>query len=350
MSKVKKDPLKKSSHYPFVSICTPTFNRRPFIPFMIQCFEKQTYPKDRMEWIIIDDGTDKIGDLVSHVPQVKYFPYNEKMLLGKKRNLMHEKSKGSFIVYMDDDDYYPPERVSHAIETLQKNPDALCAGSSEMYIYFKHIQKMIQCGPYGPKHSTAATFAFRRELLKHTRYDETAALAEERNFLKGYTIPFVQLDPMKVILVFSHPHNSFDKKKLLDNKGDPYIKESPKRVEDFIKNDPGLLSFYMHDIDTLLDTYEPGLPKYKPDVLTQIEELKVKRMKIEQEHREKRMQNEPILSQIQQQNNIMQQQQNTIQQLTMENDLLKSKVVYLEGKISALIADRIKELKNVKPV
>ena len=186
---------------PFVSICTPTFNRRPFYPVIIKCFENQTYPKDRMEWIIIDDGTDKIEDLVNDIPQVRYFKYDTKMNLGKKRNLMHEKAKGDIIVYMDDDDYYPPERVSHAVEMLKKNPQALCAGSSEMYIYFKHIHKMYKFGPYGPNHSTAATFAFRKELLKQTRYDDNAALAEEREFLKGYTIPFVQLDSMKSILV-----------------------------------------------------------------------------------------------------------------------------------------------------
>ena len=62
----------KDNKYPFVSVCTPTFNRRPFIPAMMKCFNHQTYPKHRMEWIIIDDGTDKIGDLVQHIPQVKY--------------------------------------------------------------------------------------------------------------------------------------------------------------------------------------------------------------------------------------------------------------------------------------
>ena len=121
---------------PFVSLCTPTFNRRPFIPFMIKCFEHQTYPKDRIEWIIIDDGSDPIEDLVSHIPQVKYFYFEEKMLLGKKRNLMHSKCSGDIIVYMDDDDYYPPERISHAVETLNNNPTFLFAGSSEMHIYF----------------------------------------------------------------------------------------------------------------------------------------------------------------------------------------------------------------------
>ena len=189
-----KDKQKLSKH-PFVSICMPTFNRRPFIPIIIECFNNQTYPKDKMEWIIIDDGTDKIEDLVCHIPQVKYFKYDEKLMLGKKRNLAHEKASGDIIISMDDDDYYPPCRVSHAVDMLRTTPNAMCAGSSEMYIYFKHIHKMYKFGPYGPNHATAATFAFRKELLKKTRFDESSCVAEEKKFLKEYTIPFVQLDP-----------------------------------------------------------------------------------------------------------------------------------------------------------
>ena len=41
------------------------------------------------------------------------------MTLGAKRNFMHEKARGEFLVYMDDDDYYPPCRIRHAIETLR---------------------------------------------------------------------------------------------------------------------------------------------------------------------------------------------------------------------------------------
>ena len=139
LNNCSQDSSNKSQDYPFVSICTPTFNRRPFIPYAIKCFEHQDYPKDRMEWIIIDDGTDKIEDLVKDVPSVCYYKYDEKMVLGKKRNLMHKKAKGDIIVYMDDDDYYPPQRVSHAVETLLANPNALCAGSSIIYIYFKIV-------------------------------------------------------------------------------------------------------------------------------------------------------------------------------------------------------------------
>ena len=77
-----------------------------------------------MEWIIIDDGTDKIGDLIKsyNIPQIKYIELPTKITLGEKRNMLHKHANGSIIVYMDDDDYYPPERVSHAVETLQANP------------------------------------------------------------------------------------------------------------------------------------------------------------------------------------------------------------------------------------
>lgn len=278
MGKKSKSQNKKIDKLPLVSVCTPTFNRRPFIPFMINGFNSQTYPKDKLEWIIIDDGTDKIGDLVSKLPNVKYFSYNEKMSLGKKRNLMHEKSRGDIIVYMDDDDYYPPERISHAVETLNKNPKALCAGSSEIYIWFKHIQKMIQFGPYGPNHATAGTFAFRRQLLKQTSYDDTAALAEEKHFLKNYTIPFVQLNPLKTILVFSHIHNTFDKKKLLENPNPKVVRESDKKVEDFVKQEDAR-DFYMNQIEGLLERYKPGVPEMKPDVLKQMVKIEESRRK-----------------------------------------------------------------------
>ena len=282
-SKLKEQ--KRIQNLPFVSVCTPTFNRRPFFPYAIKCFESQDYPREKMEWIIIDDGSDKIEDLVSDISQVKYFKYDEKMSLGKKRNLMHEKSCGSIIVYMDDDDYYPPQRVSHAVNMLLTHPNALCAGASEIYIWFKHIQKMFQFGPYGPNHATAGTFAFKRELLKDHKYDDHAALAEEKAFLKNYSVPFVQLEPKKTILVFSHIHNTFDKKKLLENGENQYQKTSPRTVDEFVKEED-MKEFYMNTIDGLLQNYKPGDPSNKPDVLKQIKEIEEERKKMMQQHQQ----------------------------------------------------------------
>ena len=330
---------KKSQTIPFVSICTPTFNRRPFIPTMFQCFKNQTYPKHRMEWIIVDDGTDKIRDLVeaSGISQIRYFEVPEKMTLGAKRNLLHKYVNGSIIVYMDDDDYYPPERVAHAVEKLQEKSEVLCAGSSEIYIYFKHIKKMIQCGPYMPTHATAGTFAFKRELLDQTRYNENASLAEEKEFLKNYTIPFIQLDPLKTILVFSHEHNTFDKRKLLDMPNNQtFLKESDKTIDMFIRttDEAPIKKFFLKDIDQLLATYKPGKPEMKPDVLKQIKEIEKERdnMMREQQAQHQAQQNagaqngqimmnvagqEPRAMTPQEIITLLQQQQQHIQQLEM---------------------------------
>ena len=320
-----KSRIKK--YKPFVSVCTPTFNRRPFIINLIKCFNHQDYSKDRMEWIIIDDGTDKIFDLVQHLSNVKYFAYDKKMPLGEKRNLMHEKAKGSILVYMDDDDYYPPTRVSHAVEKLLANPQALCAGSSEIYIYFNHVNKMYQFGPYGPNHATAGTFAFKRELLNDHSYENTAALAEEKAFLKNYTVPFVQLDPLQCILVFSHQHNTFDKKKLL-NIYNSFIKESSKTVDMFIKEND-IKDFYMNKIESLLLNYPPGNPEMKPDVIKQTLELEERNKQLTEDQNQN--QNQNILHIIMQQENlppkiltneeilhILQQQKNEIDNLLQQ--------------------------------
>ena len=298
MGKVKgHSPKLTKKFYPFVSVCTPTFNRRPFIPTMFECFKNQTYPKDRIEWIIVDDGTDCIEDLISAsgIKQIRYFRQETKMSLGQKRNYMHSFVKGTIIVYMDDDDYYPPERIEHAVDKLQDNRQALCAGSSEIYIYFKHIQKMYQGGPYGPNHATAGTFAFRTELLKDTRYEDHAALAEEKHFLKDYTVPFVQLDPMKTILVFSHEHNTFDKRKLLENQHPDFFKESSKTVDMFIRkgSEASIRKFFMEDIDPLLSAYEPGEPKMKPDVLEQMKKIEVERNEMAKRQQEQQGQGGP---------------------------------------------------------
>ena len=157
---------------------------------------------------------------------------------------MHEKSKGDIIVYMDDDDFYPPDRVHHAVQRLNSIPEALAVGSSVVYIYFNDLDKIYQFGPYGPMHATAGTFAFKRKLLEQTSYDDEAELAEEKAFLKNYTVPLAQLNPLKSILCFAHQYNTFDKRKLLVNPNPKFVKETNLKPSVFIK-DKKMLKFYV---------------------------------------------------------------------------------------------------------
>ena len=145
--KQRQKLIANSDSLPNVSICTPTFNRRPFFKGLIQCIKDQDYPHSKLEWIVVDDGFDKVEDIIEEARKelndikITYCYEEEKMPLGKKRNFMHSKcsflNDEDIIVYMDDDDYYPPNRVSHAVSRLNSKKDALCAGSSEIFIWFK---------------------------------------------------------------------------------------------------------------------------------------------------------------------------------------------------------------------
>jgi len=102
----------------------------------------QDYPKHLIEWIIVDDGDDKIEGIIQKSKEkllgikIVYVKLPTKVPIGKKRNITHEHSTGNIIVYMDDDDYYPPTRVSHAVEMLTQTSHVLCAGCSKIYVYF----------------------------------------------------------------------------------------------------------------------------------------------------------------------------------------------------------------------
>lgn len=273
----------RKTRFPFVSVCTPTFNRRPFIPMLLECYAHQTYPRNRMEFVIVDDGSDSVEDLVKAEAarlgiEVHYHRYEEHMPLGKKRNVMHSLCRGDIIVYMDDDDFYPPERVAHAVEELKAHPRFLIAGTSEMHSYFARDGSMKQLGPFGTNRATAASFAFRRELLAQTSYDDADWMSEERKFLKGYTIPLYQLDPHKTILVFSHKQNSLDRETLyLDFAEGNKVQPSRYTVGDFIGN-ADLRRFYTEELLSALDAYAAGSPDLKPVIAAEVTKRKQKWM------------------------------------------------------------------------
>jgi len=245
----KIQPIAQSKHlaanFPFVSVITPTYNRRRFIPHLIACYAHQLYPKDRMEWIILDDGSDSVEDLFKDIPfpNVRYLRETEKRTIGAKRNRLNTEACGDIIVAMDDDDYYPPERVSAVVTAFKQNAMIDLAGSSEIYMYYTDIKTIYRLGPYNPNHATNGTMAWRQSYAQSHLYDETVTHAEEKSFLENYRHKMIQLNPMKVMLVMSHTDNTFDKKKMREQPDNPLVKKTQMKIRDFIK-DASLREFF----------------------------------------------------------------------------------------------------------
>lgn len=229
--------LPTSHTRPFVSIVTPTYNRRSFIPILIECIKAQNYPHERIEWVVYDDGTDKIEDiLLPHKKDmtIQYHTSDTKLNIGIKRNRLNEWARGDVIVTMDDDDYYCPDRVSHAIFVLNSKK-ANIAGSSRNRLYFTDDASIWEVGPYNTTHATFGTMAYTKDYAKKHKCDETVVYAEEVSFTNSYSEPLVQLDPDKVMLVICHSDNTFNKKKLR-NDPTPFFRKTGLKLRNILKN------------------------------------------------------------------------------------------------------------------
>ena len=240
------------SQLPFVSVLTPTYNRRKFIPAIIRCFKNQSYPQDRMEWIVLDDGTDKVKDLfdaaiASGLKNLRYVavPEGEKLKIGAKRNRLNELAKGEICVCLDDDDYYPPDRVRKAVTKLRSvaNRRVPVVGASQLYLYFSDRDEIWSIGPYGQNHCTNGTMAYWHSYSKDHKYDETVDKAEEKSFMNNWKTDVLQLQPDETMLVICHADNTFDKRILLKQKN-PLLKPVSVKMRQLVK-DKVLRDFYL---------------------------------------------------------------------------------------------------------
>jgi len=193
---------------------------------LYELIKLQTY-KNIIEWVIVEGSQikedseinkNKINDLIKFHNENKsnmnivYVEYTGKKL-SDLRNLGNNTCKGDIIVCMDDDDYYPIERVSHAVESLQKS-NALIAGCTDIYLYEYFMDKLYKFKGFHSNHSTNNCMAFKKEYLKNHKHDSGLIMSEEKSFTNDFTAPMVQLDAKKCIIVSSHNFNTFNKREI----------------------------------------------------------------------------------------------------------------------------------------
>jgi glycosyltransferase involved in cell wall biosynthesis len=206
---------------------TPTYNRRLFIPQYLKYIYKQDY-LGPLEIIIADDGEEQIDDLLRRDPRIRHIRLSERKPLGYKRNLLANEAKGQILINMDDDDYYPSDRVSHAVTQLLKSK-LMIAGSSRMFFYNVLDDSISVGGPYGSNHATSATFAFLKEYAATHNFDNQSKAQEEPSFTDKFTAPMCQLEAKSSIVVIQHKLNTWDKSKTTKH-------PTGFKVKDFIRD------------------------------------------------------------------------------------------------------------------
>lgn len=189
---------------PLVSCLTPTCNRRTFFPDAIKCFLAYDYAP--LEWIILDDGTDPVMDLLPDDPRIRYFHELPKRNHGDKMNRCCELARGEFGIVADDDDRYPPDRVSRQIAPFLADPVLEVTGTSTLYYYERGTEKAYRYT--SPNTGWLASIAFRRSAWDQHKFASLKAGADFEFQKKAKC--FDLCDP-RLVVASIHPDNACKK-------------------------------------------------------------------------------------------------------------------------------------------
>ena len=204
------------SDLPKISIITPTYKRRKIFSMAIRNFENFIYPKDKIEWVIVDDSPedDSIRDLLPRDKRIKYIHMdmgNEPMTIAMKRNIAVSNSSNPYIIHMDDDDYYPPESILARIKILlkYKDEDIECVGSTLIGTYniLKNESSMSSDGPIS---LSEASMGYTKRFWEDRPFDEMCIRGEHKHFTEQRLSKIVDIPYSFIIIAINHRDNFTD--------------------------------------------------------------------------------------------------------------------------------------------
>jgi len=172
-------------------------------------------------WVVLDNSSTPANDwsIAKERSGVLYERVYEVRPIGWLRNRCLEialEQGADYIVFWDDDDYYPPTRISTGISALEANPSADIAGSSRMSLLLTKENVLMETGPFGDSHATAATYTIRRRYAEAHKFLDTKTKGEELEFTQQWTANIVQVPSEETIVVIGHGRNTVDKSKVLE--------------------------------------------------------------------------------------------------------------------------------------
>lgn len=209
---ILKLPQIPDNELPPVSIITPTGNRRKLFCIAIKNYFDFIYPKNKLEWVIVDDGNEDLSDILTFSKNIKYIKLDisERLPMGKKRNLCVENCKHDFIICMDDDDYYPPESIIARVKTLLKYPNAGCVGCNAIGCY-DIFNKKSYLATDGEKYFSEASMGFKKSFWENRKFCDEDKYGENKYFLQYRESEMVNLPFQFIIIAINHNNNITNK-------------------------------------------------------------------------------------------------------------------------------------------
>jgi len=132
-TRVKKKKMKK---YPFVSVVIPAYNEEDVIEDTILSVVNQSYPKNRYEIIVVDDGSkDRTRKIVRKLmkkikkPKIRLLVHRKNKGKARSLNDAIRISKGKYFVTVDADSFPREDCLIKGVELLESDKDVVAASA-----------------------------------------------------------------------------------------------------------------------------------------------------------------------------------------------------------------------------
>lgn len=219
---------------PNISICTPCYNRTKWLNLMLFNLQQQDYPKDRLEWCILDskDGDSderlfKSKEEIKRAEEIIGFPIkyeykNSKMSIGAKRNYLTKIATHKICANLDTDDIFLPSWLKHSMEVMKSDKRCSLVGTKGMiFCYPDDNFKLtgIECGEKRMIHESGLVYT-----KKHSRSMggfKKSSQGEGCNMIDFNENKCLCTDASKIIICICHNDNTINKDRFRDkNIGD----------------------------------------------------------------------------------------------------------------------------------
>ena len=226
---------------PNVSILMPTYQRHHFLGLALDNVINQSYPKDKLELVIIDDGSKKFITNEKKVRK-KLFPIklkyiridpNMKLKIGVKRNFLVDHASNEICIDMDDDDIYLNNYVLKSVLYLLVKGVGLIGSNAMIFYFYKHDKfTKIQCSAKRQIHES--TMCFTKTHWKRTGGFLPVQTGEGPGMIDGHEEHTYNIDIDGLTYLVCHDNNTYPKDSFLYKK-ELNLKLDPNKFK-FIKD------------------------------------------------------------------------------------------------------------------
>jgi len=203
---------------PSISIVTLIYNRPAFFDLACHNLMISDYPKNKIEWILVDDSdkesnAEKIQAVAakSFAMKMVYLQLEKRHTVAEKRNMGVAKASADIVLMMDDDDHYPETSIRRRVAWLKHSwaPRCVCATTIACYDLVKGISA-VNTPPLDlslGKRVSEATLTFYKSWWAERAFPEDIQVGEGEGFVGGREADVIEIPPQQIIVAFSHGVN-----------------------------------------------------------------------------------------------------------------------------------------------